>query len=160
MRQKPARTSPPVDERPVKLETSVQMNRAQHSGFLALSLVFGALAIYGVISMSLPGPARSPLRQFVNVFWPALVGLSVLCLIRARRGPFRPRHDARALLIFAGVTVAAFLLLNGLGLGIDAITHATGEGGVGEGLLYLSVLVAPAIGTFAAWLALRRGSKT
>ena len=124
--------------------------------FIALALALGALALYGVASMFLPGPARSLPRQFVNLFWPALAGLSVLCFIRARGGPLGNGRGFRAFLSFVAATIVAFVLVNALGLGIDLATHATGERGVGEPLLYLSILVAPGIGALAGWLVLRR----
>jgi len=128
--------------------------------FLTLALVLGSLSLYGVASGFLPGPARSFLRQFVNVSWPVLAGLSALCFIRARGGPLGNGRGFRTFFSFVGATIVAFLLVNALGLGIDLATHATGERGVGESLFYLSVLVAPGVGALAGWLVLRRARRS
>ena len=136
------------------------MAKSHRPFFLALGLVLGALTLYGVASMLLPGPAQTLPRQFVNLAWPALAGLSALCFIRARGGPLGQGPGFRALLAFAGTTVAAFILVNALGLVIDLATHAKGEGGAGEPLLYLSVFLAPGLGTVAGWRVLRRAHES
>jgi hypothetical protein len=138
------------------LERTFLMATSHRPIFIALALVLGALALYGVANMFLQGPARSLLRQLLNLFWPALGALSLLCFIRARGGPLGNGRGFRAFLFFVAATIVAFVLVNALGLAIDFATHATGERGVGEPVLYLSIFVAPGIGAVAGWLVLRR----